>query len=59
MVDVGHGLGVYWGTYGLFELIYYLFDKCVLGREILRLFLWTHEMPEYTHPYASTLCLIA
>ena len=26
---------------GLFEIIYYLFDECVLGR-------WTHEMQEYT-----------
>ena len=32
---------------GLYEIIY-LFDKCVLGREILRVFLWTHEMQEYT-----------
>ena len=23
---------------GHFEIIYYLFDKCVLGREILRVF---------------------
>ena len=32
---------------GLFEIIYYLFDKCVLGREILRVFfLWTHGMQQ-------------
>ena len=29
---------------GLFEIIYYHFDKGVLGREILKYFLWTHEM---------------
>ena len=34
---------------GLFEIIYYIFDKGVLGREILKsIFLWTHEMQEYT-----------
>ena len=46
MGDVGHGLGVYWRTWvgsGSWvwstlkdsDIIYYLFDKCVLGGEIV------------------------
>ena len=31
-----------------FEIMDYLFDKGVLGREILEYFLWTHEMQEHT-----------
>ena len=33
---------------GLFEIIYYLFDKGVLGQESSEYFLWTYEMQEYT-----------
>ena len=32
---------------GVFEIIYYPFNECVLGGEILRVFLWTHVMQEY------------
>ena len=33
---------------GLFEIIYYLFDKGVLGRKSSEYLLWTHEMQECT-----------
>ena len=47
MGDVEHGLVVYWVMglvhfEGLFENIYYVSDKCVLGGEIHRVFFCGH-----------------